>query len=282
MSTYETPDAIAAFIDVGVARVVIVAGDLPRTRIEVAPSDPQRPADVALASDSRTEFGDGRLRVVVPRRNRVFGRTESVDVHVELPTGSAVDLRSRYGDVVVRGSLGRSRFEVSYGDTTIERTGDLHLQTPHGVVEVGTVDGDLDARTGHGRTRIGRVTGTTTLRGTHGDVEFGTVEGPLTAKLSGGLFVGRALASVEAGSAYGVVRVAELLGAGARMTTSYEGIEVGVPAGTAAWLDAESRHGTVRSELTSRDAPGDHDRSVELHLRSGHGDILVHRAVSGR
>jgi hypothetical protein len=279
---HETPGPVEASLDVGVARVVIVASDTPHTRVEISPSDPQRSADVALARDSRTEFADGRLRVQVPRRTRLFGRTESVDVHLELPTGSAVDLRSRYGDVLVRGVLGRSRFEVAYGDTNIEQTEDLQLVTPYGVVDVGTVEGDLDLRSGHGRTRIGRVAGTTTLRGTHGDVEFGTLEGPLHASSAGGLFIGRALAAVEASSAYGVVRVQELLGAGARMTTSYEGIEVGVPAGTAAWLDAESQHGTVRTELDARSAPEDADRSVELHLRSGHGDILVRRSGVGR
>lgn len=280
MPTYETPDAVEASIDVGVARVVVVASDVPRTRVEITPSDPQRAADVALARDSRADWSDGRLRVHVPRRTRLFGRTESVDVHVELPSGSAVDLRSRYGDVQARGPLGRSRFEVAYGDVTLEQTEDLQLVTPYGVVDVGTVEGDLDLRSGHGRTRVGRVAGTTTVRGTHGDVEFGTVEGPLTASLSGGLFIGRALAVVDASSAYGVVRVQELLGSGARVTTSYEGIEVGVPTGTAAWLDAESQHGTVRTELPPRTAPEDADRTVELHLRSGHGDILVRRSAT--
>lgn len=287
MPRFSTHGPVEVRFDVGVAHVVIDAVDEPdaldgagEVEVEITPTDPGRDADVDLALDSRAELDGNRLSIHVPRRTRWFGRTESVEVHIRVPAGSAVDGVSHFGDVRARGVLGRTDLRVTYGQTRLERTGDLTLSTPHGEVEIAEVDGVLELRSGHGTTRVGRVGGAVDLTGTHGNVEFGTTEGPVRASLAGGLQIRRALAPVEVTSNYGVVRIGELLADRAGLRTSYEAIEVGIPEGVAAWMDANSQHGTVRTDLPSRGAPAAGERHVELHLRSGHGNILVHRATS--
>ena len=49
--------------------------------------------------------------------------------------------------------------------------------------------------------------------------------------------------------------------------------------GTAVWLDASSRHGVVRNELSADAGPADGEDTLELHARTGYGDITVHRVT---
>ena len=44
------------------------------------------------------------------------------------------------------------------------------------------------------------------------------------------------------------------------------------------WLDAVSQHGVVRTDLAAADGPDDDGETLELHLRSGYGDITIHRS----
>ena len=80
-------------------------------------------------------------------------------------------------------------------------------------------------------------------------------------------------------SAYGVVRVAELARGSARIEVSYGGVDVGVRRGTAVWLDAVSQHGVVRTDLSASPGPADDDETLELHIRTGYGDVTIHRSV---
>jgi hypothetical protein len=52
-------------------------------------------------------------------------------------------------------------------------------------------------------------------------------------------------------------------------------LEVGVPQGTAAWLDARSSTGRVRNHLHAPGAPEQSGRSVKVRARSHGGGIIV-------
>ena len=82
-------------------------------------------------------------------------------------------------------------------------------------------------------------------------------------------------------SAYGPVRISELVRGVARIEASYGALSLGVRSGTPVWLDATSRHGVVRNGLTADAGPADGEASLELHARTGYGDITVHRAPAG-
>jgi hypothetical protein len=61
------------------------------------------------------------------------------------------------------------------------------------------------------------------------------------------------------------------------MLTSFGELEVGVPEGTAAWLDLDTASG-IRNTLDAASGPGDATDRVVIHARTRFGDILIHRS----
>ena len=282
MPEFDTPHPIDLDIAVAMGNVELDATDSTTTTVEVLPHNPHRAGDVSLARETIVRFDAGRLTIVVPKRLNLFGPGDSVDVLVAVPSGTTATVTVGYGDIRTRGVLGASSITASYGSTNIDRTGDLKLKSPHGDVDVQTVDGDLDLTSGYGRLRIGQVTGGATIKGSHGPLEFGEVCGTIDARTSGPVTVDHAGGNSDIRTAYGPIRIGEVFGGTARLENGYARIEVGVPTGTAAWIDAASKNGVVRNELTAESGPGDAERTVELRLRANYGDVVIHRAVSAR
>ena len=278
MPTFDTPDPIDLDVTTGMGRIEIVATDRADTVAEVLPSNPRRHGDVTLAGDATVEFTAGRLRVLVPKRLNLFGPGDSVDVRVQLPTGSRVTVESAYGSVVLRGTFAVSAVRAAYGAVTIGRTVDLVLKVPYGELEVQEVVGDLTLTAGHGRHRVARVTGDVRITGSHGAIDLGDIGGDVEARASGPFTIDRAGGNVTVQTAYGAVRVREVTGGTVRLENGYAEIEVGVPTGVAAWVDAASQHGVVRNELTPEGGPGESDRTVELRLRANYGDVIITRS----
>ena len=149
---------------------------------------------------------------------------------------------------------------VSAGSVVVGRTGGTSVRAGAGSVRITELAGDGTVRCGNGTTTVGSVTGSLQVSGAHGDVVVGRLRGTLTARAaSGGIRVDR----VESGTV--------------TLTTSYGSIEVGVPEGTAAWLDVASQHGTVRNQLRPTEGPADDDATAEIHASTGYGDVVVRR-----
>jgi hypothetical protein len=282
MPRYDTVGPIEADLDLGVGYVEVLASDRADVVVEVSPTKPGRSGDESLAREAVVSFEGGRLRTKVPRRLNLFGRGDSVDVRVEVPTGSRVTIETAYGSVRAHGVLGDCRITAKYGSVRADTVGDLILESPHGTIEVAEVTGRLDATTGHGHVRIGRVGGDARLRGSHGTIELGTTAGEVDVATSGPLTINQALDNVTARSAHGAIRVREVTGGSIRLENGYAEVEVGVAAGVAAWIDAVSARGSVRNELTPDADAATTDRSVELRLRANWADIIIRRASSAR
>lgn len=280
MPRYEAIGPIDAAIDLGVGHVEVIASDRPEVFAEVVPTNPGRSGDVSLAEEAAISFEAERLRVRLPRRRNLFGPSDSVDVRIELPRGSRVDVESAYGSVRTRGELGECSIAAKYGTVTGDTVHGLMLVSPYGTVDIEHVAGRLDANLGHGQVRIGRIDGEARLRGSHGTIDVGTTAGPVEVTTSGPLTIDRALDDVTAKSAHGAIRVREVNGGSIRLENGYAEVEVGVPAGVAAWLDAASLHGAVRNELTPDPEAASSGRTVELRLRSTWADVVVRRAGS--
>ena len=278
MLAFHSPAPIEAVLDISIGHVEVFASNTSDTSAEITPTNPGRSGDVSLAREATVAFENNRLRVKVPRRMNLFGQSDSVDVRVELPTGSQVEIETAYGSVRVRGELGATRIVAKYGNVSAERVGDLALVSPYGEVDITEVTGRLDVTAGHGQVRIGRISGDATLRGSHGILDLGTTEGTVDVSTSGPLTIGHARRDVTARSAHGAIRVLEADGGILRLENGYAEVEVGVPAGVAAWVDAASTHGVVRNELTTGSDVADGDRTIELHLRANWADILIRRA----
>jgi len=278
MPAFPVTGPVELVVDVAVGHVEVLAEDRADAVAEVVPSNPRKAGDRSLAETAVVAFDAGRLTVRVPRRMSLFGRTDSVDVRVAVPTGSTAEVDSAYGAVRLRGALGRTRVQAKYGTVAIDRVGDLDLTAPYGEVDVREVAGRLELEAGHGRARIGTVDGEARIRAAHGSVDIGVARGPVEARTSGALVIETALTDVTARSAHGVLRIGSATSGVVRLDNGYAEVEVGVPAGTAAWVDASSAHGTVRNELTAGGEAGPSERTVELHLSSAWADVVIRRA----
>ncbi|TDB97879.1 hypothetical protein E1091_08100 [Micromonospora fluostatini] len=282
MPSYEVSGPIDLEVTVGVGFVEVVAADRTDAVVEVVPSRPGRSGDESLARESTVSFDNGRVRVTVPRRLSLFSKGDSVDVRGEVPTGSRVTIETAYGSVRSRGVLGDARIVAKYGGVTADTIADLVLDVPYGSTDIAEVTGRLDVTAGHGVVRVAEVRGEARLRASHGAVELGTTVGEVHVTSSGAITIDRALGDVTARSAHGPIRIREVGGGTVRLDNGHADIDVGVPAGTAAWIDASSAHGRVRNELTPDPAAAVSERAVELHLHNSSGTVLIRRVAAPR
>ena len=282
MPTFETPTPIDLAIDLQVGRIDVEASDRTDTVVTVIPSKPGKAADVHGAEGTRVEFSDGRVTVAGPRPFILFGPSESVDVRVQVPSGSRFTAEIAVGEIRTAGRLGATRIKSSTGDVDLEATGDLWMRPAHGQARVGTIDGTLDLVAGHGQVRIGRVTGAAIVKTQHGGITIGESGESLEANLAyGNLEIASAGGSVTGKSAYGRLELGEVSSGSIRLESAFGALVIGVRTGVAAWLDASAKDGVVRNSLDTATAPDTGEQSVEIRARTSHGDITIHRSTNG-
>ncbi|GAB2585398.1 DUF4097 family beta strand repeat-containing protein [Microlunatus antarcticus] len=284
MPTYSTPGPIDLAINVSVGAIDVVAGDRGDTVVTVSPTNPAKDADRRGAAGTTVELDGQRLTVVTPKpRFSLVGPGESVDVRVELPTGSRLTAEIAVGAVRTEGRLGATRVKALSGGAHLDSTGDLWLRAGHGSVDVVHSDGSVEVTADHGSIRLGRVAGDALLKASHGSVGVGESGGDLEARLSyGDLEVGRALGSVVAKTAYGSIRLDEVVSGSVEAESAYGEVGVGVRAGVPAWLDLASKNGRVRNELEADRAPSGSEPSVSVRARTQFGDVSVRRTAEER
>ncbi|WP_380165856.1 DUF4097 domain-containing protein [Jannaschia sp. R86511] len=280
MPRFDTPTAIDLAVDLQVGRLEVVAGDRTDTVVTVSPTNPDKAVDVRGAAETTVALDGGRLTVTGPRpRFAVIGPTESVDLRVELPTGSRLTAQVAVGEVRSVGRLGATRVKASMGPVDLEATGDLWLRAGHGSATVGTADGGVEITADHGQIRIGTVTGDAVLKASHGSLTIGEAGGDVEAKLSyGDLDITRALGSVVSKTSYGTIRLGEVAAGSIEVESGFGQVAVGVRPGVAAWLDLSSKRGHVRNELDADQPPGPAEPTVAVRARTQFGDIDVRRA----
>jgi len=282
MPVFETPEPISARLDLGVANVRIIASDRVDTVVEVRPSNPSRGADLKEAEQTRVEYSNGRLSVSMAKdwtRFTPFGGTASVDITIEVPSGSNVHGVSEMGPYDVEGQLVECTFRTGAGSVRVDRTGPLTVNTGIGEIVAHRVAGDADLKTGSGQVRVGVVDGTTVVRNGNGGTKIGEVGGDLRVKTANGeIVIGQARASVVAKSANGSVRIGDVMSGAVVMETAAGEIEVGIHEGTAAYLDVKTHYGNVRSTLQASTAAEPSSSTVEVRARTSFGDIVITRA----
>ncbi|MEV0590298.1 DUF4097 family beta strand repeat-containing protein [Nonomuraea cavernae] len=301
MPTFNTPEPILAIIDLASAAVRINASDRADTIVEIRPSDELNDADVRAAERTVVEYADDRLLVRTDKegagsasdwglsldkllespagwaRSLLLG-PGSVDVRIDLPTGSRLDAKTS-GSLRCRGSLGEVTLTTSYGDIRVEQTGRLRLKSTHGDISVTRASGHLEVTTTHGGIDIGEISGTASVKTSHGDVRLGKVTGELRLNSAhGDIAVDRALAGVSAKTAYASVQIGEAVSGLIVMETTGGGLDLGIREGSAAWLDVSSTYGTVDVSLDPSDVPARTDQTVEVRAHTTHGDIVIHRS----
>lgn len=280
MPTFDTPGPIFAVIEMGSGSVRISASDRADTVVDARPSDPTNSTDVRTAQETVIEYADGRLLVKTPKKwiRSLFEPGGSVELTVELPTGSRVDAKA-LRSIQSAGRLGDCTFQAAAGYIDVDQTGSLRLRTANGDVSVGRVAGHADVQAAHGTIRLREIDGAAVIKTAKGGITLGRASGDLrVATASGTIDVGCALANVDARTASGNVLLGEVVRGAVALSTATGRLEVGVREGTAARLDLRSGHGTVRSDLTAVDRPEPSDETVEIRAVTGHGDIVIHRS----
>jgi hypothetical protein len=249
MPRFETPGPISLELELVVADVRIEAGDRADTVVDVRPASESARDDVNAAERTRVEHTPGRVLVRSPRSWRRYspsGHGGAVEVRVELPGGSRVVAKVGMGSVRSTGMLGETQIKTGLGDIDVEHAAAVRLTTGAGDLQVGHVAGATELVTGTGDIRAGELHGAAVIKNATGDVHIGAAAG----------------GSVDTRTGFGQ-------------------IEIGIPDGTAAWLDLGTGYGQVRNDLDRSGPPGPGEATVEVRAKSGYGDITINRAYPG-
>ncbi len=268
MPSFDTPEPISVTVDLGVADLQINASDRGDTVVEVEPNDPANTSDVAAAAKIAVEYINGVLQIKAPkgwRRYTFLGGAESIDVRIELPTGSHLSGRAGFGDLRCFGALGECRYKTGAGDLTVEQTsGSTELTTGSGTVAVDLIGGSAAIKNSNGNSWIGEVVGDLQVKAANGDVAVDHAHAAVTAKTANG--------DVHLDEVVSDVVVAE---------TGFGKVDIAVRSGVAAWLDLHTGFGRVTNLLDVGDRPGPSEQTVEVRAHSSCGDISIRRADVG-
>ncbi|WP_204079302.1 hypothetical protein [Mycobacterium riyadhense] len=85
--------------------------------------------------------------------------------------------------------------------------------------------------------------------------------------------------SVESSTASGSVAVSAAIRGAVSVQTGSGEVAVGVPEGTAARLHVTTGSGVVTNQLQPSEGPERGDQTLVLQMRSGSGDVNIHRAT---
>ncbi len=251
----------SAAVDIAMGDVLITAVDGAETTVDVQPSDPSNPDDRKAAELTRVERSGDHVLVKAPKlRTWLSRKGGSVAITVVLPAGSEVNGTVAMGDVRCEGRLGDCRIKTSMGDIRIDEGAALSLKSSAGDIAVEHATGDVDAATGSGAVRLRALDKGAVVKNSNGDTWIGTARGEVRINgANGAIAVESARGAVDARSALGDV-------------------SVGIPEGTAAWLDVKAGAGRVRNDLEAGGPPEASAESIEVRARTGMGDIVIERA----
>ena len=279
MPSYETPEPISVTLEFGVGDVRIAASDRTDSVVEIRPSDESDESDVQAAAQIRVDLTDGVLRVTGPKRTFDFSKkSRSVDIAIELPSGSHVSAHLQMGEILGDGRLGECRVRTT-GNVRLERTGPLCLHTGCGHVTVGGVAGNAEISTGSGRIQVGEVEGAAVVKNSNGETTIDAVTGDVRVRNANGeIRVERAGGGVDAKTSNGGIRVGEVARGSVVLGTAAGDLDVGIATGTAAWLEVNTGYGRVRNLLEQTTRPGEAEETVEVRGTTSYGDITVHRS----
>ncbi len=284
MTSFPTTGPITASIDVQWGDIQVVAGGAGATVVDVAPTNPSNEKDRLAAAATTVTCAEGRLRVLGAKNrtgimNKKYG---SVQVSVQLASGSDLDAVSALGVISVQGDLGSCRAKTSAGDIRVHHAASAYLRTGMGAVVAQDIAGEAFCSTGTGAVHIDRIGGRAEVKNANGDTRIGDSGGPLRVKsANGSVSVDRARSAVVATTANGDLRIGSAEHGSVQLKTSMGHIEIGIPSGTAALLDLRTSFGAVRNELDASGQPAAGERTVEVHAQTSAGDIDVRRVPVG-
>jgi DUF4097 and DUF4098 domain-containing protein YvlB len=270
-------------IEISVGSVHLIASDRADATVTVNPSDRARSHDIEAAEKTVVEWINGGILVKGPKsRGRLNligpGKAGSVDVTVELPSGSDFRGDAGMGDFRADGRLGDTHIRSGAGDVRLDGTADVDVASgagrftlnraagrakivTAGEIQVGSIDGDAEIKNHSGKTWIGEVAGAARVKSASGNVTVDRAHGSITAK-----------------TAAGDIEIGDVASGSVVLETAAGGLDIGLREGVAAWLDAKTSFGHVLNLIGDATGPDSAQGTVEIRARTAFGDISIHRA----
>jgi hypothetical protein len=280
MPTFPAHHPVPVVVDVPFGNLHVVAGQREDVVVTVLPADPAKSGSVRAAEETRVERDGDAVRIVYPSSWKQYVlpfASGGALVTIEVPAGSHVS--GKAGSLYAEGRLGAVDLNLNGGEARIDEAARVDLKVSAGSVALGRVTGPTTITATAGSVRVAELTGDGTIRASNGTTTVGSVTGSLdVVGAHAEITVGRVRGTFTAKSAHAGIRVDHVESGSVTLTTSYGSIEVGVPEGTAAYLDVASEHGTVRNQLTPTEGPADDEATAEIHASTGYGDVIVRRA----
>ncbi|MCK9794416.1 DUF4097 domain-containing protein [Isoptericola sp. 4D.3] len=278
MPTFPAPQPVPVLIDVPFANVHVVAGERDDVVVTVLPTN-AKSGSVRAAESVRVDRDGDAVSITYPGSWKQYVlpfAAGTADITVELPEGSA--LSGKVGSLYAEGALGSVDMTLSAGNARVDDVERLDLKVSAGSVTAGRVTGSLDVKVSAGSVFVDEVSGNGTIRASNGTTTLGSLTGTVEVLgAHGDIAVSRVRGTLTAKSAHATIRVNNLETGVATLTSSFGSIEVGVPEGTAAYLDVASENGSVRNLLTPTEGPVDDEATAEIHASTGFGDVVVRR-----
>jgi DUF4097 and DUF4098 domain-containing protein YvlB len=282
MTTFETTGPVQLTVELGIrSDIWITAVDRTEASVHIRPRNPDRERDSNAADQVRVDLAEERLHIGFPhlRIQNWFTNGGAVDVTIEVPIGSAIDVSSGMGSLDADGEFGATVLRTGMGAIRIGQCASLRAKTGQGDVTVGGVTGPAEITTGTGKVRVGLLGGAATVKNSNGETQIGAADGGLTVTAANGdIEIGRAAGEVAAKAANGAIRLGDIARGAITAATAAGSVEVGVRAGAAAWLDLSTKYGRVHNDLTVGDGPEPSGDTVQVRARSSYGDIRIHRS----
>lgn len=254
------PLDVRVHVDYGSVRVV--ARSATTASVLATPAMASRQHDVEAAESVRVSLTGDVLEVRGTASGwRRLVRPGATDVEIRVPEGSRITVTTAYAEVQLAGALGDCSVQSTGGDIRVEEVATGQLQTRYGSVSVDRLADGGRVESTHGTVRVRTAGGTTALTASSGDIVLDRATGDLTVR-----------------NTYGTVEIRDMSSGTCTVTTSYGSVGVGIPTGTAAYLDVQSDHGQVRSDLDRADEPGAGVERASIRVRTSYGAITIRRA----
>jgi len=232
--------------------IKVVNGDVTVTTVDGTESSVVLEGSAKIVETMRVELVGDRLIVEESKRKGAvlnFGRFgESINVRIQLPRLSSIDLATAASDLRLDGQFGALSVKSASGN----------------VRAVGEITGNVSFNTASGNARLARVGGKLSGKTVSGNVEAEAVEGSVSGR------------SVSGDFTIGLVREGKV------DVHSVSGdVVIGIAPGTNIDVDAGSVSGELSSEIPlDSDKHGAADGpALAIRVQTVSGDVLVRRAA---
>ena len=278
--TFSTPGPVRLDLELPAGAIEIETAETDETHVELEAlsGNEQVQEMVANARIESNQRGDGyEVTVAVRTRHGVWISfssgpdirlgTPEMRLRMTCPKGAALDVRTKSADLTARGEYGIVDFKTASGDMSVDHSADAYAKTASGDVHLDTVDGSLDVKTVSGDVMVGAVARDTTVQAVSGDVLIRSNDGSISANTVSG---DQQYDAVERGR----VELRAVSG----------DINVGIRRGSRVFIDANTVSGSTSSEFELSDAPAAPPAQdaplVEVFAKTVSGDVRIERAAA--